>query len=142
MLPFAFTTVVSQRVMAQCSRCQNFLVTYSQVTIHLTFAVMAFDICSMQLPNQDIYFMHNTINFWYGNWEKVCMKRSWQREDAKKGGPALHTNKNFISNWFINWAIPEKRWELSTYIFEKNNWNFQVCYFTLGNSGQNKAIHP
>ena len=45
--------------------------------------------------------MHNTINFWYGNWEKVCMKRSWQREDAKKGGPALHTNKNFISNWFL-----------------------------------------
>ena len=29
------------------------------------------------------------------------MKRSWQREDAKKGGPALHTNKNFISNWFL-----------------------------------------
>ena len=45
--------------------------------------------------------MHNTINFWYGNWEKVCMKRSWQREDAKKGGPALHTNKNFISSWFL-----------------------------------------
>ena len=38
--------------------------------------------------------MHNTINFWYGNWEKVCLKRSWQREDAKKGGPALmHTDK-------------------------------------------------
>ena len=45
--------------------------------------------------------MHNTINFWYGNWEKVCMKRSWQREDAKKGGPALHTDKNFIRNWFL-----------------------------------------
>ena len=45
--------------------------------------------------------MHNTINFWYGNWEKVCMKRSWQREDAKKGGPALHTEKNFITNWFL-----------------------------------------
>ena len=45
--------------------------------------------------------MHNTINFWYGNWEKVCMKRSWQREDAKKGGPALRTDKNFIRNWFL-----------------------------------------
>ena len=45
--------------------------------------------------------MHSTINFWYGNWEKVCMKRSWQREDAKKDGPALHTDKNFIRNWFL-----------------------------------------
>ena len=45
--------------------------------------------------------MHNTINFWYGNWEKVCMKRSWQREDAKKGGPAMPTDKNFIRNWFL-----------------------------------------
>ena len=45
--------------------------------------------------------MHNTINFWYGNWEKVCMKRSWQRQDAKKSGPALHTDKNFIGNWFL-----------------------------------------
>ena len=45
--------------------------------------------------------MHNTINFWYENWEKVCMKRSWEREDAKKGGPALHTDKNFIRNWFL-----------------------------------------
>ena len=45
--------------------------------------------------------MHNTIHFWYGNWEKVCMKRSWQREDAKKGGPALHTDKNFIRNWLL-----------------------------------------
>ena len=45
--------------------------------------------------------MHNTINFWYANWEKVCMKSSWQREDAKKGGPALHTDKNFIRNWFL-----------------------------------------
>ena len=45
--------------------------------------------------------MHNTINFWYGNWEKVCMKRSWQREDAKKVGPAMHTDKNFIRNWFL-----------------------------------------
>ena len=62
--------------------------------------------------------MHNTINFWYGNWENVCMKTSWQREDAKKGGPALHTGKNFIRNWFLvcKLAIPEKRWELSTYI--------------------------
>ena len=45
--------------------------------------------------------MNNTINFWYRNWEKVCMKKSWQREDAKKGGPALHTDKNFIRNWFL-----------------------------------------
>ena len=49
--------------------------------------------------------MHNTINFWYGNWEKVCMKRSWQREDAKKGGPALHTDKSFIRNWFLVWNL-------------------------------------
>ena len=45
--------------------------------------------------------MHNIIHFGYGNWEKVCMKRSWQREDAKKCGPALHTDKNFIRNWFL-----------------------------------------
>ena len=56
--------------------------------------------------------MHSIINFWYRNWGKVCMKRSWQREDAKKGGPALHTDKNFIKNW----ALPGKRCELSTYI--------------------------
>ena len=67
------------------------------------------------------------------------MKRSWQREDAKKGGPALHTDKNWSEIGFlsVNWAIPEKRWELSIY-----NWNFLVCYFTHGSSGQNKAIHP
>ena len=49
------------------------------------------------------------------------MKRSWQREDAKKGGPALHTDKNWSEIGFlsVNWAIPEKRWELSTYFFEK-----------------------
>ena len=45
--------------------------------------------------------MHNTIHFRYGNWEKVCMKRSWQREDAKKDGSSLHTDKNFIRNWFL-----------------------------------------
>ena len=44
--------------------------------------------------------MHNTISFYYGNWEKVCMKSSWRREDPKKGGPALHTDRNFIRNWF------------------------------------------
>ena len=44
--------------------------------------------------------MHNTINFWYGNWKKLCMKRSWHREHAKRGCPALHTDKNFIKNWF------------------------------------------
>ena len=40
------------------------------------------------------------FKIWYGNWEKVCMKRSWQREDAKKSAPALHTDKNF-RNWFL-----------------------------------------
>ena len=46
------------------------------------------------------------------------MKRSWQREDAKKGGPALHTDKisSEIAFLSVNCAIPEKRWELSTYI--------------------------
>ena len=29
------------------------------------------------------------------------MKRSWRREDAKKGGSALHTDKSFIRNWFL-----------------------------------------
>ena len=55
--------------------------------------------------------MHNTINFWYGNWEKVCMKRSWQREDAKMGGPALHTDKSLIRNWFLVWKLgyPRKK---------------------------------
>ena len=57
--------------------------------------------------------MHNTRNFWYENWEKVCMKRSWQREDAKKGGPALHTDKNFIRNWFLVCKLdyPRKKME-------------------------------
>ena len=45
--------------------------------------------------------MHNTINVWYGNWQKVFMKRSWPKEDAKKVGPVLHTDKNFIRNWFL-----------------------------------------
>ena len=53
--------------------------------------------------------MHNTINFWYGHWEKVCMKRSWQREDAKKGGPALHTDKNVIRNWFLVCKLDHSR---------------------------------
>ena len=39
----------------------------------------------------------------------------------------------------VNWAIPEKRWGLKTQLFEKDHWNFQVCCFTLGNSGQYKA---
>ena len=39
------------------------------------------------------------------------MKRSWQREDAKKGGPALHTDKSFIRNWFLVWKLgyPRKK---------------------------------
>ena len=53
--------------------------------------------------------MHNTIHFWYRNWEKVCMKRSWQREDAKKGGPALCTDKNFIRNWFLVFKLGYSR---------------------------------
>ena len=68
--------------------------------------------------------MHNTI--WYGNWEKVCMKRSWQREDAKKGGPALHTDKNFIRNWFLvcKLGYSRKKMGVEHILFwkKKNNW--------------------
>ena len=68
--------------------------------------------------------MHNTINFWYGNWENVCMKRSWQREDAKKGVQLCTLTKisSEIGFWSVNWTIPGKRWELSTYFFEKTAW--------------------
>ena len=75
--------------------------------------------------------MHNTINFWYGNWEKVCMKRSWQREDAKKGGPALHTNKNFIRNWFLvyNLGYSRKKMGFEHIRFWKNQLEFLVLLF-------------
>ena len=69
--------------------------------------------------------MHNTINFWYGNWEKVCMKRSWQREVAKKGGPAMPTDKNFSRNWFLvcKLGYPRKKMGVqhSSHIY---SWNF------------------
>ena len=34
-----------------------------------------------------------------------------RRISVKKGRLVLHTNKNFIRNWFIfvNWPIPEKK---------------------------------
>ena len=49
------------------------------------------------------------------------MKRSKQREDAKRVVQLCTLTKisseiGFLS---LNWAIPEKRWELSTYFFEK-----------------------
>ena len=67
--------------------------------------------------------MHNTINFRYGNWEKVCMKRSWQREDAKKGDPAPYTDKNFIRNWFLVCKLdyPRKKMGVDHIIY---SWNF------------------
>ena len=45
------------------------------------------------------------------------MKRSWRREDAKKSGPALHTDRNFIRNWFpvCKLGYSRKRWGLRTY---------------------------
>ena len=61
--------------------------------------------------------MHNTISFWYGNWEKVCMKRSCEREDAKKGGPALHTDKNFIRNWFLVCKLDYSRKKMGAHTF-------------------------
>ena len=73
--------------------------------------------------------MHDTINFWYGNWEKVCMKRSWQREDAKKGGPALHSDKNFIRNWFLicKLGYSRKKMEVEHILF----WEKQLKFLGL-----------
>ena len=65
--------------------------------------------------------MYNTINVWYGNWEKVCVKRSWQKEDAKKGGPALYTDKNFIRMLFQK--------KDGTYFFEKKQLEFPGLLF-------------
>ena len=52
--------------------------------------------------------MHNTINFWYRNWKKVCMKRSWQREDAKRVVQlcAMTNIPSEICFLSVNWAIP------------------------------------
>ena len=70
------------------------------------------------------------------------MKRSWQREDLKEVGPTLHTDKNFIRNWFVVFKLgySGKKMGVDDILFLKNHWNFRVCYFTLGNSGQNKAL--
>ena len=62
-----------------------------------------------------IYIADNTINYWSGTLENVCMKRAWLREDVKKGGPALK-----LVFLFVNWTISEKIWELRTYFFDKN----------------------
>ena len=88
--------------------------------------------------------MHNTINVWYGDWEKVCMKRSWQREDAKKGGPALHSDKNFIRNWFLicKLGYSRKKMEVEHILFWEKQLKFLGLLFHPGNSGQNKTIHP
>ena len=48
-----------------------------------------------------------------GFYEKVMMKQ---------GGPALDTDKNFISNWFLVCKLGysrKRRWELRTYFFVK-----------------------
>ena len=40
------------------------------------------------------------------------------------------------------WTVPEKSRQggLRTYFFKKKLWIFEFCHFTLGNSGQNKAL--
>ena len=67
---------------------------------------------------------------WKGHDKEKMQKRVVQLCTLTK----ISSEIGFLS---VNWAIPEKRWELSIY-----NWNFLVCYFTHGSSGQNKAIHP
>ena len=85
--------------------------------------------------------MYNLINFWYGIWEKVCMKRSWRKKGAKTGGPALYTDKNFFRNWLLVCKLGYSRnvMKVEDVLFWKSRWNFKVCYFILENSGQSKA---
>ena len=61
--------------------------------------------------------MHNTINFWYGNWEKAhdeekMPEKVFQLCTLTK----TSSGTGFLS---VNGAIPKKSWELSTYFFEK-----------------------
>ena len=69
------------------------------------------------------------------------MKRSWQREDAKKGGQLCTPTKMSSEMGFlsVNWATPEKRWGLRTYFFKKTTGSSRFCYFSLGNFEQNNA---
>ena len=64
-----------------------------------------------------------------------------RRVNVKKGCPALHTNKNFIRSWFVVCKLGcfRKKMEVEDMLFWKHHWNFWVCYFTLGNTGHNKA---
>ena len=89
-----------------------------------------------------IYMAHNTIKFWSRNCEKVCMKSSWQWEDAKKGGSSLNTNKNFTTNWFVVCKLGYSRKKDGGWgdTFLEKPLEFPLCYFTFRNSGQNKAL--
>ena len=57
------------------------------------------------------------------------MKRSWQREDAKKGGPALHTDKNFIRNWFLVCKLGYSRKKMEKICFGKKQLEFLGLLF-------------
>ena len=90
--------------------------------MHLTFGVMA------ALPSYLTrrYIAHNTINFWSGNWKKVCEKSSWQIEDVKMDSQALDTNKHFFTNWFVTNKLGYSRKKIGVEdtLFWKKHWNF------------------
>ena len=95
---------------------------WCQVIMHLTFGVMA------ALPSYltSRYIAHNTINFWSGNWKKVCEKSSWQIEDVKMDSQALDTNKHFFTNWFVTNKLGYSRKKIGVedILFWKKHWNF------------------
>ena len=51
--------------------------------------------------------MHNTINVWYGNWQKVCMKRSRRKDQAKKGWSSTFLKEplEFLGLLFQPWKF-------------------------------------
>ena len=58
---------------------------------------------------------------------KTFVRKGHEKEKMQKRGVQLCTLTKISSEigfWSVNWAIPEKRWEWSTYFLEKNNLNF------------------
>ena len=61
--------------------------------------------------------------------KKKFMKRSWQREDAKKGGPAWHIDKNFIRNCFLVCILGySRKMGVKDIPFWKNHWNLGLLF--------------
>ena len=62
-------------------------------------------------------------------YEKVMAKKRCK----KVCGPALHTDKNFITNWFLvcKLGVAEKRWRLRTYFFGKTTGISRFAFFPL-----------